>query len=85
MSPAAQRVVERRLQVVVLLEPVGGTSRQLRRQLGVVHGQLPVQEIAEEVVIAVPLAVGVERHEEEVGASQRFELGRKLPGRARRD
>ena len=62
----------------MLLEPIGGTSRQLRRQLGVAHGQLPVQEIAEEVVIPEPLAVGVERHEEEVGASQRFELGRRV-------
>ena len=78
VSPAAQRVVERRFQIVVLLEPVGGTSRQLRRQLGVVDGQLPVQEIAEEVVIPIPLAVGVERHEEEVGAPERLELGRRV-------
>ena len=53
----AQRVVERRFEVVVLLEPVGGTMRENGCQLGVVRGQLPVQQIAEEVVIAIPLAL----------------------------
>ena len=69
-----ERVFERRLRITVQLEPLRGPPPQDRDEIGLGLEQLPAQQILEEVVVPVPLAVGVERDEEEVRASDRVQL-----------
>ena len=59
-------VLETRLRVAILLVPIGCSAVELRHELGLGLGQLSREQVVKQVVIAVPLAVPVERHEEEV-------------------
>ena len=52
----------------------GCPAVELRHELGLGLGQLSREQVVKQVVIAVPLAVPVERHEEEVGPLDRGEL-----------
>ena len=61
--------------VGVLLVPLARAAMQVRHLLGLLVRQVGAQHIAKEVVIAVPLAAVVERHEEQVGPVERFERG----------
>ena len=50
------------------LVPRAGPPVQLLHDLRLPPAHLPAQQVPKEVVVAVALAVGVERHEQEVGA-----------------
>ena len=69
------RVADRLRGVAVSFEPVARSQVQLVDVLGQLVEQPGAQHLGEEVVIAVPLAVVVERHEEEVRPVQRLEGG----------
>ena len=69
-----ERVLERRLRIVMPLEPIRSASAQLLRQLGLRLEELSPQEITEEMVIAEPEAVLVQRDEEEIRVPERLEL-----------
>ena len=71
------RVLERGLEVAASLVPVGGTAVQDRNQLRLVFDELAPEQFPEQVVIAVPLAATVERHEQQVPAFDLLELARR--------
>ena len=73
----ADGVVDRALGQVPGGRPPVQLGHVVRRR----EGQLVLQQLAEEVVVAVPLAAVVERHEEEVGALQLGQHARRA-GRA---
>ena len=51
-------------------------ARSSRHQIRLGANQLRPQQLLEEVVVAVPLPMGVQRHQEQVGARQRLQLRR---------
>ena len=51
----------------LLLEPVGGPQVQVDDRVGFDASKLADQELAEQRVVAVPLAAAVERHQEGIG------------------
>ena len=68
---AGLRVADRLRRVVVGLEPRAGPPVQLGHLVGSLVEQVRVQDVGEQVVVAVPLSAVVERHEEQVGPLQR--------------
>ena len=61
------------LQVPVRRAPFGCTTKELRHELGFGSPQLRLEQLLEQVVVAVGLACGVQRHQEHVGAGQRLQ------------
>ena len=68
------RVVERRLGVSLGFEPVRCALVERRNQLRLALLQLPLEQVAEEVVVAIGAPVPVERHHEEVRRLERRQL-----------
>ena len=66
--PGRQGVSDGRVDQVVLLAPGAGAPVQQRHEVGLLGQQARPQHVGEQLVVAVPLATVVERHEEEVGA-----------------
>jgi hypothetical protein len=64
-------VPERRFRPIVLFEPFGSSSVQYRSKLRLLVGELAQQEVAEQVVIAVPLAMPIERNQKQVQLLER--------------
>jgi hypothetical protein len=73
------RVVDRLVVPALRLAPLRSAQAERRHGGGVAAAELAAQHVAEEVVVPVPLAAVVERHEEEVGLLDRLEH----PGRVR--
>src|SRR6476659_340890 len=69
-----QRVLERRLGVAVQLVPVGGTRMQRAKQVRLALCKLSLKQVTKEMVITVPFAFLIERHEKEVRPLDLFEL-----------
>ena len=67
------RVVQRRFEFAVRFAPRAGPTIELADRVGFAPDELGTQQVAEQVVIAVPLAGAVEGHEEEVRARERRE------------
>ena len=63
-----ERVPDRVRDEAVSGVPVAGPLVQIRHLVGVLGEQACVQDVGEQVVVAVPGALGVERDEEEVAA-----------------
>ena len=55
--------------------PVGGSAEQVRDSVRSGGVQLAAERVAEQPVVAVPLTVGVERDDEQVGVLQLLEDG----------
>ena len=70
---ARLRVVDRQLGHAVRLAPLGGADVQRTDELGLTTLQLGAQQVAEQVVIPIPLAVAVECDEQKVRMRERFE------------
>ena len=66
-------VLERHLGLAVRFAPRARRGGGCRRRARLAPTQLGAQQIAEQVVVPVPLAVAVERHEEQVRALERVE------------
>jgi hypothetical protein len=64
--PGRMSVEERRLGVEVRLVPGGRAAVQHRQQVRLLLGEVPLQELAEEMVVPVPAAMVVELDEEQV-------------------
>src|SRR5882672_7684992 len=62
------RVMDRLRDVARLEEPPGGPTVQVGDQRRFGDPELPAEQVAEQVVVAVPLPPGVEGEEEQVGA-----------------
>ena len=73
-------VVDGRLDVAGVLVEGGRPPVQQRDQVGLAPGQLQAQQLGEQVVVAVPVAVVVEGDQEQVGL---FQLGQQLGRPAR--
>ena len=75
-------MVDRLVHGAGLQIPAGRAAMQLRQLARRAQGQLVLEELAEEVVVAIPLAAAVQGHQEEV---RPLELGQGAPrvGRAR--
>jgi hypothetical protein len=71
--PCGLSVVDRRLRHAARFAPGGCSRVKDRDQPKFVPVQLGTQEIAEQVVVAVPLTSSIERDEQEVGLLQRLE------------
>ena len=69
----AQQVVQRLVYLVPRREPLRRFAMQLGQEAGLPSLELRLQELPEEVVVAVPLAMVVERDEEEVLPLDRLE------------
>jgi hypothetical protein len=76
---AGRRVRDRLLRGAVLAVPGRGAAVQLGHQFRGRTDELVPQQLREEVVVAVPLASLVERHQEQVGALDTLELLRGVP------
>jgi hypothetical protein len=68
--PRGGGVVDRRLHVTGVPVPCRRPAVERRDQLRLAAGQLQAQQLREQMVVAVPLAVVVERHQELVDALQ---------------
>ena len=66
-------VLERRLRHAVRLAPLGGPQVESRDDLRFAPPQLGRQQLAEQVVVAVPLAAAVEWHHEQVAGLELLE------------
>ena len=66
------RVSDHQLGVPVRLAPVRCPRQQAGHEIGLGSRQLGSEQFPEEVVVAVPLAGTVQRHQEQVGARQRL-------------
>ena len=73
--PGGQRMANRRRRLPVLLVPPAGAPVQVGDLVGALVEQMGPQHVREEVVVAVPPTVVVERDHEQVGALQRLEHG----------
>ena len=78
-SPRGGGVVDRLVHVAASSIPADGPPVQLRHLARRLQRQLVAQQLAEEVVVAVPLAAAVERHQEQVGALQLGQDARPSP------
>ena len=58
---------------IILLEPNARPPMELRHPIGLRLPQVRLQHLGEEMVIAIPLALVVERNDEEVAAFQSFQ------------
>ena len=67
------RVADGGLQLAVRLTPVRCPSEQRTLEIRLGSGEVRTQHLLEEVVIAVPRAVGAQWHQEHVGARQRIQ------------
>ena len=76
---AADRMMQRAVEVARPLMPVAGTAVELLLDLGLAPVQLSPQHLAEQPVVAVALVGAVERDEQQVRPRQRGQRG----GRAR--
>ena len=76
-GPVAGReaVLDRFVRQAVRLEPAGRSAVDLSLAVWGLTAQALAQRFAEQVVVAVPVSVGVERHQEQVGALQVVERG----------
>jgi hypothetical protein len=63
-------VSDGRIQVAGLPMPGRGPPVQGRHQRRLAGGELQAEQLGEQVVVAIPLASVVERHQEQVGALQ---------------
>jgi hypothetical protein len=70
--------VQRRLGQPVGLTPGHRTAVELGRDLGLAERQLAAQEVAEQLVVAVPRPAAVQRDQEAVGSLERFEHARRV-------
>ncbi len=70
-------MAKRRLRIPVLLEPIGGSPVELGGELGLVLRQLPPEQVPEQRVVAVCLAVAIEWADEQM---QPLEPGEHPPG-----
>ena len=68
--PGRAPVVDGLLDVAGLPVPGRGPPMQARHQPGLVVGQLQAQQLGEQLVVAVPLAMVVQRYQEQVGTLQ---------------
>ena len=66
------RVADGRLRLPVPLTPVSRTSEQRLFEIRVGLGQVRTQQLLEQMVVAVPLPVGVQRYYKQVGVRQRL-------------
>src|SRR5439155_14106504 len=81
---AGERVVDRLARHVLIEVPVARATVQLVHAIRTRALELVAQELAEEMVVAVPIAARVQRHGEEPGALQLLEArGRPRPTRNR--
>ena len=69
----SQGVLDGRGGVAVLLVPRAGAAVQLGRLAGELVEEPGLEHVGEEVVVAVPASLVVERHQEEVVAVERLE------------
>ena len=72
------RVPDRGLRLPVRLAPARRTSEQLRDELRLASLELRPQQLLEEMVVAIPLLVAVQRNHEMVRALERRELCRRV-------
>src|SRR5215212_10101602 len=78
------RLPDRSLDVALILQPLTGPSSQGRLQIGLAALELVEKQLGEEVVVAVPLSVLVQRDHKQVGAGELAqEESRILPTRHR--
>ena len=56
--------------LAVVREPPGGPTMEVRNLIGQPSAELQAQEIRQEMVVAKPGALGVQRHDERVGVLQ---------------
>ena len=85
--PCFLRVPDRRLRLPVRLTPVGGANEEAGDKVRLGSDQLRSEQLLEEMVVAVPLSIAVQRHQEQVGARQRLQnlaRSRSLRGPRRR-
>ncbi|WP_167884561.1 hypothetical protein [Cupriavidus oxalaticus] len=68
VAACLQQVVNSRYRVAVGQVPARGGKMQLRRAARCLRGQPVLQEAGEEAVVAEPVALGVEREQQQVGA-----------------
>ena len=64
--PRTEPVVQGVGHVVVALEPRRGAAMQVGDEARLATPELDLKPLAEEVVVAIPLATAVERHQEEI-------------------
>ena len=81
-SAVLQQVLEGHRRRAVGLVPVGGPQVQLGDDVGLDAAQLAEQELAEQGVVAVPLAPAVERDEEGAGRLEVDAAASCAPGRS---
>ena len=70
-------MLERRLRITVPLVPVRGPAVQDAEQLRLAFGQFPSEQVAEQVVIAVPHTLLIKRHQKEVRPFDLLQLARR--------
>ena len=70
-----KRMLDRRSRLVVLLVPRAGPPVQVRNLIGPLVPQVRLQDVGEELVIAIPPAAVIERDQEQVSPLQRRQLG----------
>ena len=80
-SSAAQRVTDRVGPQTVLLVPLARPPVQGGQLIGLLLEQVRLQDVGEEVVIAIPLTLVIERDDEQVAALQGSSIS--LPSSAR--
>ena len=68
-----ERVADRGFEVSGLLVPAAGPPMQHRHVLGALGEEPGEQHVGEQVVVAVPAALVIERNEEQVASFQRLE------------
>ncbi len=80
--PGGQRVADRLGRLAVALVPGARPPVQVGHVAGLLVREVRLQDVGEEVVVAIPLAVVVERDHEQVGPLQRLQHGlARRPGR----
>ncbi len=70
-------MLERRLGITVPLVPVSGPAVQNAEQLRLAFGEFPSEQVAEQVVVAVPHTLLIERNQEEIRPFDLLQLARR--------
>jgi hypothetical protein len=78
--PGLLGVADGRLRLPVRHTPVGRTTQEPWDQVRLGSLQLGAEQLPKEMVVAVPLPIAIQRHQEHVGALQRLQ-GRRGPAR----
>ena len=77
--PGGQRVADRIGRRPMLLVPLARAPMQRRDLLGLLRPQMRREHFGKEVVIAIPVALVIERNDKEVAALQGLQAARCLP------